>query len=137
MPIHFIRPSLTLVFFLLLYIEGEIWSDEMDRNRNLGSFVTILSRLSNFVTIRFYNNPLVSTLEINSQSSLCAKNFLGNFIYFLSFHYISFETNIHWHASKAVGRLQRKKYVAISTGFAPHSISSWIISKSEFSNEND
>ncbi len=42
-PIRFIRPSLSPVFSSLLYIEDEIWSDEADRNRNLGSlrFVAI------------------------------------------------------------------------------------------------
>ncbi len=36
-PIRFIRPSLSLVFPSFVYVEGEIWSNETDGNRNLSS----------------------------------------------------------------------------------------------------
>ncbi len=46
-PIRFIRPSLVPVISSFVYIEGGIWSDETDRNRNLG----LIECCCDFVTI--------------------------------------------------------------------------------------
>ncbi len=55
-PIRFNRPDLTPIFSSFVYIDGGIWSDETDWNRNLGrdlscDFVTISLRFYSFVTI--------------------------------------------------------------------------------------
>ena len=42
-PVRFIRPGLSPVFSSFVYIEGGIWSDETDRNRNLGSMLRFRS----------------------------------------------------------------------------------------------
>ncbi len=69
-PIRFMRPDFALVFSSFLYIEGETWSDETDRNRNL-SYNSLRFRYNfqfRYDSLR-YTNLVTISLLLQSVSS--------------------------------------------------------------------